>query len=125
MNYTVCNLNPTGKKVGDCVVRAIAKAEGKRWQEVYDGLCAIGRELFAMPNDKKTYEAYLERNGWFKLPMPRFEDNTRYTVKEFADAHPKRTFIISVANHLTVVVDGTLFDTHDCSWKSVCNYWQK
>ena len=32
------NLNPAGKDVSDCVIRAIAKAEGKTWLQVFDEL---------------------------------------------------------------------------------------
>ena len=32
------NANPQGKNVGDCTVRAISKALGKEWGEVYTGL---------------------------------------------------------------------------------------
>jgi len=61
---------------------------------------------------------------WLKR-MPRFSDNTRYTVAEFADTHNHGTFVISVANHLTCIVDGTLYDTWNCGHKSVGNYWSK
>lgn len=123
MKFVKTNLNPTGKKYGDCVVRALMKANGKSWAETYSDLCAIGLEMYAMPNDKAVYEKYLEQNGWKKQKMPRFEDNSRYTVSEFSEENPKGTFVITVANHITTVVDGILYDTWDCGHKSICNYW--
>ena len=57
--------------------------------------------------------------------MPKHKDNSRYTVKEFIDelAKPKGTYIISIANHLTLVINKKLVDIWDCSRKSVGNYW--
>ena len=57
--------------------------------------------------------------------MPRHYDNTRYTVKELIDENPNITMVISVANHLTCAIKGTLYDTWDCSHKSVGNYYIK
>ncbi len=123
MKFEKINLNPSGRKASDCVVRAIMKCSNKTWLEVFDGLTAIGRTEFCIPNEKRAYEKFLEKNGFKKQSMPRFTDNTRYTVKEFADANPKGTFIISVANHLTCMIDGTIYDTWNCAHKSVGNFW--
>lgn len=125
MKYIYTNLNPTDKKVSDCVIRSIMKATGKTWNEVFTELCAIGAKQHRMPNDVKVCEKYLDQLGFNKHRMPRFEDNTRYTVEEFANANPKGTYIIKIAHHLTVIVDGDLYDTWDCSYKSVGNYWKK
>ena len=38
MGFSYFNPNPAGQKVGDCTVRAIAKATGKSWDEVYKGM---------------------------------------------------------------------------------------
>ena len=119
------NLNPMGKRACDCVIRAVVKASNQTWTKVYDDLCLLGRAEFLMPNEKKTYEAYLKQIGFIKRPMPRFPDNTRYTIAEFAKANPKGVFIISVAKHLTCIVDGVLYDTWNCSYKSVGNYFTK
>lgn len=35
MGFSYFNPNPEGKQVGDCTVRAIAKATGKSWDETY------------------------------------------------------------------------------------------
>ena len=36
------NPNPMGSKVGDCVVRALSKALGQKWEETYIDLCVEG-----------------------------------------------------------------------------------
>lgn len=41
MSYVHYNPNPNGKSVGDCVIRAISRATGKDWGEVYTGICLL------------------------------------------------------------------------------------
>ena len=43
------NPNPEGKRVGDCAVRALCKALGQDWEQVYTGLCLEGFALGDMP----------------------------------------------------------------------------
>jgi hypothetical protein len=55
------NLNPLKRKVGDCVIRSLAKALDKSWIEVYDDLCSIGRKEFCNPNSTEVASLYLKR----------------------------------------------------------------
>lgn len=125
MRFIEDNAHPKHKKTDDCVVRALALAEGKRWIEVYEELCALGREMFEMPNMKAVYERYLLERGWIKMPMPKKWDNTRFTIKEWADENPNRVMVIRVAKHLTTVIHGDLHDTWNCGRKCVGNYYIK
>ena len=122
------NLNPKNHKASDCVVRAISYATGKSWEEVYRALCEIGLEECDMPNSKKVWHKYLDKLGWQKMPMPRFSDNTRYTLSEFCESAVKNKSeicIVSIAHHLVSVKGKTFFDTWNCGHKSVGNYWVK
>ena len=125
MIFQKTNINPKDWKTGDCVVRAIAQVNNTSWEVTYQQLCEIGLKKCRMPNDKQTYEALLKQYGWVKQKMPRHADGTRYTVEELIDELPKKTLIISMANHLTCAKAGTLIDTWNCSQKSVGNYWTK
>jgi hypothetical protein len=117
------NLNPSGYKSSDCVIRAIVQSTNKTWLDVYHSLCDIGAAEYAMPNEKRVFEKYLNKLGFTKHAMPRFPDHTRFTVIEFAQYNPHGVFIISVAHHLTCVIDGILYDTWNCGGKSVGNYY--
>jgi len=121
MEYRQFNQHPKGKKIGDCVVRAISTAENKKWIDVYKSLCEIGGELLEMPNSKKVYETYLERNGWKKFPMPKLWGK-RIRLMDFLIDD---TVIVSVAKHLTVCEDNTVIDTWDCRNKCLGNYYLK
>ena len=76
-------------------------------------------------NDNKNWKAYLKQLGYQQHKMPKKSDNTRYTVEEFADemAEEDKTYIISIAKHLTVLRGKTLYDTHNCAKRKVGNYW--
>lgn len=135
MNYEYLCVNPKRKREGDCVVRAIANAEQKQWETVYMRLCSIGLHNYRMPNSQKTYEEYLAENGWTKYPQPRKENGKKYTIQEWADLMAERNLnkslnmIVTMANHMTMVgLDygtATLYDTWNCSYKCVSNFWVK
>ncbi len=123
MQFIKTNPHPAGKKTGDCVVRALAIAEDKNWLDVYDRLCKIGRRLYKMPNSKDSYEDFLTSWGWVKQKMPKQPNGKRYTVKMLAEKHPEGRMVIATTGHLTVVLNGDLYDLWDCSKKSVGNYY--
>lgn len=123
MKYTFFNNNPKGRKTTDCVVRSISKAMNQSWEDTLMDLFNHALQYGVMLNEKTCYDKYLQANGWTKCKMPRHQDNTRYTVREFLTENPKGIFIMSVARHLTVGIDGELLDTWNCSSKSLGNYW--
>lgn len=119
------NVNPKNKKAADCVARAISKATGISWEQVIRELTEYGIEKGLVFNEKATYGSWLVENGWMMQKQPRKSDNTKYTVKEFTSLYSQGIYIIGVANHLTVVIDGYIYDTWNCGSKTVGNYWIK
>ena len=139
------NNNPKGVKANDCVVRAIALATNQDWDKVFTDLCEIAFKKKRMPNDKQIYEYYLKKLGYEKQKQPRatyYADGYRdtykkYTIDEFiTDLNFKKNvmrehdiYIITVANHMTCVkyqgIDFDIYDTWDCSNKTISNYWIK
>ena len=119
------NNNPKNKKTGDCVIRAISFATKNSWEKTYRALAELGIKNCLILNDTNNWRKYLKLLGYEQQKMPRKADNTRYTVHEFCNQLAKKdvTYIIKVANHITVVKDKDLYDTWDCSNKSVGNYW--
>ena len=124
--FTYYNRNPKGKLRGsDCVARAISTATGMSWETVIRDITELGIKLGSVFNEKSTYAKWLELNGWVKMPQPRKINNTKYTLAEFLKLCPKGIYIVNLANHLTVVEDGIVYDTWDCTRKTVGNYWTK
>ena len=58
MGYASYNPNPTKKQVGDCAVRAIAKATGQSWAEAYSALALQGYWMGDLPNANSVWGAY-------------------------------------------------------------------
>ena len=114
------NLNPTGKNVGDCTVRALSKALSRDWYTTYFGLCIEGALLGDMPSANSVWGAYLHRQGYQRELAP---DNV--TVDDFSEAHPTGTYILALSGHVVCVQDGDLYDSWDSSNEIVLYYWMK
>lgn len=117
------NENPKGQRSSDCVIRAIARATGKTWLAVYDGLSKLARQNYTVLNDPKLYPKYLEQLGWVKHKQPRKLDNTKYTGAEFAKIVGRDCVVSIGSHHLSCIVGGKVNDTWDCSDRCVGNYW--
>ena len=114
------NLNPTGKNVGDCTVRALSKALNQDWYATYFGLCIEGALLGDMPSANSVWGAYLRRKGYQREFVP---DDV--TVDDFSKAHPTGTYILALSGHVVCVQNGNLYDSWDSSNEIVLYCWKK
>ncbi len=71
MEFIKYNNNPKQNKTNDCVIRSISLALNKSWEDVYRDLCNLGCKKALMPNDNKTWQAYLKQLGYTKEKMPK------------------------------------------------------
>ena len=117
------NVNPKDNKASDCVVRAIVTATNEKWEDVYMDLCRLGLEMKDMPNSKPVWKKYLDNRSFTKYSIKVTKGSKRPTVESFTKDHKKGTYILSVANHLTVCKDGNYIDSWDCGNKSLYGYW--
>lgn len=62
--FVFFNPNPGAKRVGDCAVRAIAKAMGTDWEKTYLALCVEGLRAHDMPSGNSVWGSYLKANGF-------------------------------------------------------------
>ena len=115
--YRFHNQNSHQRFVDDCTVRAISLAENRTWNETYDKLSDLARSKGLMFNSVKFIEDYLDY--FYK----RVYCNS-ISVGDFADNNTKGTYLVTMPNHITVVIDGTIYDTFDpsdrvmrCAWK--------
>lgn len=114
MNYVYFNNNPLNKSVGDCVIRAISKAEDKSWRSIYNDLADYGYGMADMPSSNSVWGQYLMEHGYKRIIIPNTCPNC-YTVRQFAEEHPRGTFILATGTHTVCVIDGTVYD----SWNSL------
>lgn len=117
------NPNPQGKAVGDCTVRAICKATGKRWQEVYIGLCDTGLRMGDMPSANAVWGEYLRGLGYRRHVVPDTCPSC-YTVEDFCEEHPDGTYILALSGHVACVYDGDLYDSWDSRREVPIFYWE-
>lgn len=85
-------------------------------------LAKLGIEEGLILNDIDNWRKYLEVLGYKQERTP---NNTRYTVEEFCVefAEPNKTYIIRMNGHVALVRNKNLYDTWDCSYKTVTSYW--
>lgn len=124
MGFVFYNPNPAGKQVGDCPVRAIAKATGQSWDEAYTGLCVQGLAMGDMPSANSVWGAYLRQHGFTRHVVPNTCPDC-YTVAEFAEEHPNGVYVLGLSSHVVCVKDGDYLDSWDSGAEIPLLYWQK
>ncbi len=117
------NPNPYGARAGDCAVRAICKATGKTWEDVYMDLCLMGLRFGDFGSANSVWGAYLRENGYERVAIP--SDDPDCTVERFAAEHPNGTFILALSGHVVTLQDGCWHDTWDSGQCPVIYYWIK
>lgn len=122
--YSQFNPNPIGKNVGDCTVRAICKATGKEWGDVYLGLCMQGYLMGDMPSANSVWGAYLHNLGYSRGIVPDSCPEC-YTVADFATEYPEGTYILALSGHVVCVKDGNVYDSWNSSGETPIYFWRK
>ena len=117
------NPNPKCARVGDCVIRAIAKALDKTWKEVYLDLCLKGLTLCDLPSANHVWGSYLKDNGFVRSTLPNTCPEC-YTVRDFCEEHKKGKYILALNGHVICVQDGDYFDTWDSGDEVPIYYWE-
>lgn len=108
------NPNPTGRSVGDCSVRAIAKALDTDWESAYKMIVENGYAMGDMPSSDSVWGAVLRQHGFYKMAIPNTCPDC-YTAEDFCRDNPIGTFVLGFGGHVATVQDGNLFD----SWNSL------
>lgn len=118
------NPNPTGRSVGDCAVRAVAKALNIGWEKAYVLIVMNGFAMGDMPSSNSVWGAVLRQHGFYRTAIEN-ECPDCYTAEDFCNDHPEGVFVLGFGNHVATVVDGTLYD----SWNSLREipqyFWHK
>ena len=131
-------------QVGDCVVRSIAIVTGLPYQKVYNDLFKANEE-FRNTSKTKLARSLKQRNdsprsGTHRVVLKKYlaELGFKWTPTMFVgkgctvhlkkEELPSGTLLVSCSKHITVVKDGVLHDTHDCTrngTRCVYGYWFK
>lgn len=137
MYFTYFNANPSNRHTDDCVIRALATALDKTWDEVFRDLAAIGIKYHFPMNMKNVYTKYLKSLGYDIQKQPRKDDNTKLTGKEFCDYltfhfgkfYNKKVIAHIGGHHIACIKYDKgwgkfkVFDTWDSTEGCVGNFW--
>ncbi len=115
--YKFYNANSKGNFVNDCVIRAISLAEDMSWNETYEKLSDIAQSEGILLDDIDFVENYLDKRY---RRMPHYSK----TVEEFSNEYPEGTYLVTMPNHITAIIDGTIFDTFDCRDYKMWSAWK-
>lgn len=118
------NANPTGNKVGDCVVRAISTALGQEWHETYTGLCLQGFEMADLPSSNAVWSKYLRKKGFSRFAIPN-ECPDCYTIEDFCADHPNGVFVVGTGSHAVAVINGDYYDFWNSGGEVPLYYFEK
>ena len=118
------NPNPTGRKVGDCAVRAIAKALDVDWETAYGLIAANGYAMGDMPSSDGVWGAVLRQNGFYRAAIPNTCPDC-YTAEDFCQDNPRGIFVLGFGGHVATAQDGVLFDSWDSSQETPVYYWYR
>ena len=131
-------------QAGDCVVRSIAIVSGLPYQKIYNDLFKANEEFrntsrtkLARSLKKKNdsprsgthrivLKKYLAKLGFKWTPTMFVGKGCKIHLKK--EELPNGTLLVSCSKHITVVKDGFLYDTHDCSrngTRCVYGYWTR
>ena len=118
------NPNPVGRRVGDCAVRAVAKALGTDWETAYAMIAFNGFSMGDMPSSDSVWGAVLREHGFYRSAIPDTCPDC-YTAEDFCRDNPHGTFVLGFGGHTATVKDGVLYDTWDSSGEIPQFYWHK
>ena len=124
---------------GDCVCRAVAIAARLPYQAVYDRLAEgnasqrkskrTGKQPRSARNGiyttRKWFKDYMKELGFVWTATMQIGSGCQVHLK--ADELPSGRLVCNVSKHQVAVIDGVIYDTHDCSRKGtrcVYGYWR-
>lgn len=115
--YKYYNANSQNNFVNDCVIRAIAVAENRSWGDTYDDLSRIAKKNGILLDDVNFVEPLLD------FRYNRVKTYSGDTVRDVIEDNPIGTYLITMNGHITVAIDGIIYDTFDCRNRIVRDVW--
>lgn len=116
--------NPTGRRVGDCSVRAVSVALGIDWEEAFALLAKNAFLMGDMPSSDGVWGSVLRQRGFSRYAIPNTCPDC-FTAADFAHEHPKGVYVLGFGGHVATLKDGRLFDSWDSSGEIPQFYWTK
>lgn len=108
------NPNPLSRRVGDCAIRAVARALGVSWEDAFALVTANAFAMGDMPSSDAVWGATLRQHGFYREAIPNTCPDC-YTAENFCRDHPEGVFVLAFGGHVATVEDGVIYDNWDSS----------
>lgn len=118
------NNNPTGRRVGDCAVRAVSVALDTDWETAYCMIAANGYTMGDVISSNSVWGSVLRQHGFYRKAIPDTCPDC-YTAEDFCQDHPDGVFVLGFGGHVATVRDGKIYDSWDSSQEIPQYYWYK
>lgn len=116
------NPNPIQRHVGDCSVRAVARALDTNWESAYALIAANGYQMGDVISSDAVWGSVLRQHGFYRHVVPNICPDC-YTASDFVRDHPKGVYVLGFGGHVATVVDGRLYDSWDSTREIPVYYW--
>lgn len=124
MAFVLYNPNPTGRNVGDCAIRAVAKALKTDWETAYVMIAENGYAMGDVPSADSVWGSVLRQNGFYRKSIPNSCPDC-YTAGDFARDNPRGTFVLGFGGHCATIDNGILYDSWDSSQEIPQYVWYR
>ena len=118
------NPSPAGRNVGDCAVRAVAKALDVDWETAFAMITANAFQMNDMPSSNAVWGSVVKQHGFTRSSITTTCPDC-YTAEDFCRDHPTGTYVLGFGTHTATVKNGRLFDSWDSSQEIPQFYWEK
>lgn len=118
------NPNPSGRSVGDCAVRAVAKALDTDWETAYALIATNGFAMGDIISSDSVWGSVLRQNGFYREAIPNSCPDC-YTAEDFALDNPHGVYVLGFGGHVATIVDGNLYDSWDSSKEIPAYVWYR
>lgn len=114
------NLNPCGRSVGDCSVRAVAVALDITWEEAFYLLADAAFKMCDMQSSNSVIGAVLRMNGFH---MSHVSDVC--TIAKYVKEHPNGIKVMFTTGHVATAIGRNVYDAWDSTNELVQFVWYR
>lgn len=118
-SFRYYNVSPDGEHKNDCVTRAISLACNMPYAETRKKLRCVAT-LFDCERICMSCYKHLIENVLYCKPL----DCDGMTVEMFADMHPSGIYLVRMEQHISTIIDNTIYDIFDCRDHLLTNAWE-
>lgn len=118
------NANPIANNVEDCSIRAVSLALGISWDDAFDLVAEMAKNMGVMSHHNAAWGAVLRQHGFYRAVIPNTCPDC-YTAADFCRDYPEGVYVLGFGTHTATVIDGNLYDTWNSSDEIPQYFWYK